>query len=193
MSIICLCFIRCSWIHNVHRTCPLRVACPPKCRMAGLDAVDNTVIVSVAFLRGAAGRARRAAYGAGWSLSPLLNLVLLACAPNARNSHVVGPNVDSKVLENIGVNGTLLRLFLSLAQSIIVILGVVINNLLANLGDVENTMKEVGGPVGIQLGVCDGVTETTDGRERLANVERKITNDGLGCGIVTTPVTSPLW
>ena len=133
--------------------------------------MNNTVVVSVALLRSAAGGARCAADGAGGSLGLFLSLLLLTGATYTRSGHVVSPDIDGKVLQNIGVDGTLLRLLLSLAQGVVVVLSVVIDDALANLRDVENAVQQVSGPVGVELGVGDGVAQAADGGEGLADVE----------------------
>lgn len=160
---------------------------------AYLDAVKNTVVMSVAFSRSTAGGARRAADSAGRALGlVLLSLLLLASATHARGGHVISPHVNGEVLQNIRVHGALLGLLLGLAQSVVVVLGVVVNDALADLGDVEDTVKQIGGPVGVELGVGDGVAQTADGGKGPADVEGQVTDDSLGGGIVAAPVTGPL-
>ena len=127
--------------------------------------------MGVALLRGTAGGARCAADGAGGSLGLLLSLLLLTGAANARSGDVVGPDIDGEVLQNVGVDGTLLWLLLGLAQGVVVVLGVVIDDALANLRDVEDAVQQVSGPVGVELGVGDGVAQAADGGEGLADVE----------------------
>lgn len=175
-------------ITRVHYVLPSSVEAPIAC----LDAVKNTVVVSVALPGSAAGGARRAADSAGRGLGfILLSLLLLASATNAGGGHVVSPNVNGEVLQNIGVNGALLGLLLGLAQSIVVVLSVVVNDALADLRDVKDTVEQISGPVGVELGVGDSVAQTTDGGKGLADVEGEVTDDSLGGGVVAAPVTGP--
>lgn len=155
--------------------------------------MNNTVIVSVALLGSLLGGARLGRVGLGGSGLLLLGLLLLNLtgASLAGSSNVVGPDVDGKVLQGIAVDDTLGRVGLGEGKSISVVLGEMINSLLADGGDVENSMEEISGPEGVQLGVGDGVTQVADTVKVAADRERERADDGLSGGIVTSPVASP--
>ena len=112
--------------------------------------MHNTIIVGMALLGSLLSSARLGRISLGSSRLLLLFLLLnLTSTSLSRSSNVVRPNVNGKVLQSITVDGALGRILLGESQSVGVVLGEVVDCLLADDRDVENAVKKVGGPEGV--------------------------------------------
>lgn len=154
-----------------------------------LRAVDDTITVSVALLRSLLGSTRLSRP----RLSRSLLLLSLTSASHTRSSNVVGVNVNGEVLKSITVDDALGRVGLGEFDGVGVVFGEVVDDILADGRDVEDAVEEISGPEGVELGLSDGVAETADGVEAAADLEGARADDGLGGGVVTSPVASPFY
>jgi len=104
----------------------------------------------------------------------------------------VGVDLKSKVLESVAVPHRPGRVGLSHADDTrILARGVVLDDALADLGDVEETVEKIGCPVEVGRTVGDVVTEHAHALQRAAELVRQVADDGLGGCVFTTPVTGP--
>jgi hypothetical protein len=156
--------------------------------------VNNTVVVSVALLGGFLSSAGLGRVGLGSSRFLLLLIFLnLASASLTGSSDIVSPNINGKVLQGVTVDDALRGVGLGERESISVVLGEVVNSLLADSGDVQDAVKKISGPESVQLGVGDSVTEIADRVEIAADLKGEWADNSLGGGIVTSPVSSPCY
>lgn len=128
--------------------------------------------------------------GSGLVVAGLRSLNL-AGAANTRGSDVVGVDVNGKVLKGVTVDGAPGRIGLGELDGLGVVLGEVVDDGLADLGDVQHAVHQVGGPESVELGLSNGVAKAADGGERAADLEGEGADDGLRGGVVASPVTSP--
>lgn len=139
----------------------------------------------------------RAGLGSSCSRSTSLGFGLLlldlTSATDTRSGNVVGVDVNGKVLESVAVDGALLGVGLGESHDVGVVLGEVVDDLLADGGDMKNTVQQIGGPVSVELGGGDGVATVADRIEILADLEREAADDSFGGSVVTSPVASPLY
>jgi hypothetical protein len=98
----------------------------------------------------------------------------------------------SKVLQGVAVLHRVGRVCLGQFEDSGVFSGaVVLHVALANLGQVQKTVKKIGCPVEVGGAVGDSPAETTHALERTAKLVRQITNHGLVSGVRAAPVASP--
>lgn len=103
--------------------------------------------MGMALLRSLLSRARLGRISLGSSRLLLLFLLLnFTSTPLSRRSNVIRPDINCKVLESITIDGALGRILLGEGKSVGVVLGEVVDCLLADDRDVENAVKKVGGP-----------------------------------------------
>lgn len=125
--------------------------------------------------------------GAGCSSGRLLlEGSVSARAPNTGNNDVVSISLESKVLKGIAVPRSVGGVVLSEGDGsrvfLFLIVIVVLDNTLANLGKVEKTMEEIRSPEGVGRTVGNVVSEHAHGRERPTDLVGQVTDDGLrGC------------
>lgn len=150
--------------------------------------MDDTITVSVALLRSLLGSTGLSRLRLGRSLL----LLSLTSASLTRSSNVVGVNVNGEILKSITVDDALGRVSLGEFDGLGVVFGEVVDDTLADGRNVEDAVEEISGPEGVELGLGDGVAETADGVEAAADLEGARADDGLGGGVVTSPVASPL-
>lgn len=156
-----------------------------------LRAVDNTVVVSVALL-GSLLSSRGGSSTSGLASLLLLLLHGLTSAADTRGGNVVGVDVNGKELEGVAVDDALGGVLLGEGRDLSVGRGEVVDNLLADGGNVEDAVHQVSGPVCVELGSGDGVAPVADLVEVAADLEGERADDGLSGGVVTSPVASPL-
>jgi hypothetical protein len=121
----------------------------------------------------------------------LFFLLDLTGTSNPRSSNIICPDINGKILQSITINLALLRLLLGETQRISIVLSEVVDDALADEGDVKHAVEEIGGPIGVEGGVGDGVAQVADRGKGTADFKGAAADDGLGGGVFTTPVTSP--
>lgn len=151
--------------------------------------MDDTITVSVALLRSLLGSTWLSRLRLGRSLL----LLSLTSASLTRSSNVVGVNVNGEVLKSITVDDALGRVGLGKFNGFSVVFGEMVDDTLADGGDVKDAVEEISGPEGVKLGLGDGVAETADGVEAAADLEGERADDGLGGSVATSPVASPFY
>lgn len=116
-------------------------------------------------------------------------------ASNTRNSDVVSVHLESEVLESVGVADSLVRVGLSESQDagVLVSAAVVLDNTLADLGNVQKAVQKVRGPVKVGRPVGDIVAEHAHALKRTAEDVRAVADYGLGGGVGSAPVAGPVF
>jgi hypothetical protein len=106
---------------------------------------------------------------------------VVARTANTRNGNVVSIDLESKVLERIAVADGPCGVCLGKLEDTRVFGGraVVLDNTLANLGDVEEAMEKVRCPVGICGTVRDVVAKHAHAIQRLADLVGQVTDDSF--------------
>jgi hypothetical protein len=102
-------------------------------------------------------------------------------APNTRNSDVVRVDLESEVLESVRVADSLSRAGLRKGKDTGVLVGaaVVLDNTLANLGDVQKAMQKVGCPVEVCGAVGDVVSKHAHALQGTAENIRGVADHSL--------------
>jgi hypothetical protein len=134
--------------------------------------------------------------GGGWGGVRVLrgrDSSVVARTSNTRNGNVVSVDLESKVLERIAVPDGPCGVCLGKLEDTRVFGGraVVLDNTLANLGDVKKAMEEVRCPVGVCGTVRDVVAKHAQAIQRLTDLVGQVTNDSFRGCILSTPVASP--
>ena len=115
----------------------------------------------------------------------------LASAALARERDVVRIDVNGKVLQAVGVAHSLCGVRLGQRQTVIVRVGEVVNDTMADALEMEDAVDKVGCPVLVERAVRDGVTQTAKSVEGVASGVGQGADDRLIGGVGPTPVTSP--
>lgn len=94
----------------------------------------------------------------------------MARASNARNSDVVRIDLESKVLKGVGVSDGLVGVGFCESQDagVLVCAAVVLDDALADLGDVQKPVQKVRGPVEVGRAVGHVVAEHAHALQRTA-------------------------
>jgi hypothetical protein len=118
---------------------------------------------------------------------------VMACTANARNGNVVSVDLESKVLERVAVSDGPCGVCLGKLEDTRVFGGraVVLDNTLADLGDVKEAMEKVRCPVGVCGTVRDVVAKHAQAIQRLTDLVGQVTDDSFRGCILSTPVASP--
>jgi Glu-tRNA(Gln) amidotransferase subunit E-like FAD-binding protein len=105
----------------------------------------------------------------------------------------LGVDLKGEVLEGIAVPHSVRRVGLGQADytRVLSLGAVVLNDTLADLGNVQKTVKEVRSPVKVGGTVGDVVAEHAHALERTADLVRQVADDSLRGSIDTSPVASP--
>lgn len=103
----------------------------------------------------------------------------------------MGVDLEGKVLDRVAVPDGICRVLFRKLKGIGEVLAVVLQDTLTDLGDVQQTVHQIGSPVAVGLAVGDVVAEHAETLEWLAGLVRKIANHSLGTRVRTAPVASP--
>lgn len=105
----------------------------------------------------------------------------------------MGVHLESKVLQRIAVSDRICRVFLCEGENtrVLALVSVVLDNALADLGNVQQTVQQIGSPVGVCSAVCNVVAEHAETLQRLADFVGEVANHRLRCRVCSAPVASP--
>lgn len=122
------------------------------------------------------------------------NLAVVARASNTRDSDIVSIDLESEVLQSVGVANSLVGVGLSESQDagVLVCAAVVLDDALTDLGDVEQAVQKVRGPVEVGGAVGDVVAEHAHALQRTAEDVGAVADHRLGRGVGSAPVAGPV-
>ena len=122
------------------------------------------------------------------------SLAVMPRTPNTRNSDIVRVDLESEVLESVRVANSLSGVGLRKGKDTGVLVGaaVVLDDALADLGDVQEAVQKVGCPVEVCGAVGDVVSEHAHALQGTAEDIRGVADHGLGRRVGAAPVTGPV-
>lgn len=109
-----------------------------------------TIVVRLISSRSGRGTGGRGGGASRFGTLSVLFLLLLARASNARDGNVIRPSVNGEHLQDVRVVAGQLRLLLGQTQGVVVVLGIVVDEVLGDDGDVQDAMEQVNGPVCVE-------------------------------------------
>jgi hypothetical protein len=118
----------------------------------------------------------------------------MARASDARHSNVVSVDLESEILKGVWVTDGFAGVGLGESEDAGVLwrVAVVLDDALADAGDVQKAVQKVRGPVKVGSTVGNVVAEHAHAFEGTAEDVWGVTNYGLGGGVGSAPVTSPV-